>query len=490
MCQVVPPTEAGRPLTDREKLTAANTLATFKFNGTMPIFDVTIFTLIRGRTSDTDEIPTQEGTSVIDGRQANALEVPPISVSPCDAEAQQNPLPNDAYPQDAFTPEPIPWSESNPTLNIMPPQSFQEFLREMPPTLVSPYHTEAQHNPLPHGAYPQEAFSPYPIPYSYNPALYTMPPEYFEGFIRELPPTFISPDHTAAQHNPLPHDAYSQEPETFPHEPNPYPYNPALNIMLSQSFQEFLRDHTTVLPNSSRAQPVALSHDIQYQQDAFSPQRIPPGSNPAWNVVPPPSLPQYPRDRAAYSTQASYPPVPNQFVSRGSSLSPPTSQSSPGSSTSESSSNSSSESSLCKRRRDTPEGDDGTPASEPFICEWGGCGAKISYVPHSDAGGVPEVVRRHVTDHFPKVPKDTPVRCHWESCNTVINRDNLRKHILVHMSLFHFKCRGCLTSYQRSEKWFAHVEKCARFEAYLNSSGKARPVKTRRVNRVTKTKTR
>jgi uncharacterized C2H2 Zn-finger protein len=196
----------------------------------------------------------------------------------------------------------------------------------------------------------------------------------------------------------------------------------------------------------------------------------------------PSALPEFLRDTMAVppiSTKASYLPYPpgDQFVFEP--LSPPMSVSSPGSSTS--SGTSSPGSSLGKRQRDTLV--DATPLSHLFKCKWGDCHETFTYIPKSDAGGLPEAVRVHIWRHFPAVQKQTEVPCRWGSCTKITARDNLRKHVVQHLPAFHYRCSGCDSSYQRPEKWYKHAEKCT---AYLDSCGKPRPVK--RVKRTTDTR--
>jgi hypothetical protein len=116
---------------------------------------------------------------------------------------------------------------------------------------------------------------------------------------------------------------------------------------------------------------------------------------------------------------------------------------------------------------------DATTPSHIFQCQWQGCNKSIPYTPNA-AGGLPDVLRCHIQHHYPAVQKHAEVDCLWGSCNKKTPRDNLRKHILKHLPEFHYRCAGCGVSYQRSERWKSHVEKC---ERRSDSDGQSRPLK-------------
>lgn len=136
-----------------------------------------------------------------------------------------------------------------------------------------------------------------------------------------------------------------------------------------------------------------------------------------------------------------------------------------------------------KRQRVNPM--DATLQTRVFECLWEGCHEKITYVPISDEGGLPEVVRLHLHRHFPVTQKQTNVPCGWESCNKFTARDNLRKHILKHLPAFNYHCPGCDASYQRPEKWHDHAGKCKKYHAHLSSHGRALPIKRVKQTRTT-----
>lgn len=123
---------------------------------------------------------------------------------------------------------------------------------------------------------------------------------------------------------------------------------------------------------------------------------------------------------------------------------------------------------------------DDTPPSHIFQCQWKDCNKSIPYTPNT-AGGLPDVLRCHIQHHYPVVQKHAEVDCLWESCNKKTARDNLRKHILKHLPEFHYRCSGCGASYQRSEKWRSHVEKC---ERHSTSDGDGQPRPTKRAKKM------